>query len=413
MLQGSLHQTALTSVIHDLYLDKSSGLLLVSTEKISKRVYFEEGSIIFASSDLIEDRLGEFLIRKGKITRSDFDLAYQLMQNLQQRLGATLVQMGYLSDEEMREGVTEQIIAIIGSLFAWSSGVYVFDDHAPRADDDILVDLSTANVILDGARLLTDFETIRGSLGELGAVLRHAEDGLEFQQELNFTPEEAFLLSRVDGLSTITEMVSLSPLGEDETLRCMNGLLAAGILEKEVREAPSAPARDQATRAKRTTESPARIERAEPSVEVPANPSLPSVSRSNLELAEVYYQEGQQSFAANRYSDAVQSLREAARLDPFKIEYHRALARSMGKLPELRKEAKERFEYAIRMDPSDAGTYVGLGELCEAGGQAAWAKRMYRKAQSLDPQNNMAREKLHGKGLGAAIGNLLLRAKRR
>ncbi len=407
MLQGNLHRTALTSVIRDLHVEKSSGLLLVSTKKISKRIYFDKGSIIFANSDLLEDRLGEFLIRTGKITRPDFDLAYQLMQNLQQRLGATMVQMGYLSDEEMCEGVSEQIQAIIASLFSLSSGAYVFDDHALQADDDILVDLSTANVILDGTRHLTDFEIIRGSLGELGSVLRHAEGALGLQQELNFTPEEAFLLSRVDGSSTIAEMITLSPLGEDETLRSMYGLLLAGILEREVRDAPSEPAREQATPTVKSTESRAPIERAEPPEKVPANPSPPSVSRSNQEMAEVYYQEGQQSLAANRYSDAVQSLREAARLDTSKTEYHRALARAMGKLPELRKEAKERFEYVLRMDSSAVDAYLGLGELYEASGEATWARRMYRKALSLDPQNKMAREKLHGKSLGAVIGNLL------
>jgi Flp pilus assembly protein TadD len=79
----------------------------------------------------------------------------------------------------------------------------------------------------------------------------------------------------------------------------------------------------------------------------------------------------------------------------------------MGKLPELRKEAKERFEYVLRMDSSAVDAYLGLGELYEASGEATWARRMYRKALSLDPQNKMAREKLHGKSLGAVIGNLL------
>jgi hypothetical protein len=113
MLQGSLDPSSLVLLIHDLHDDKKSGLLLVSADDIAKRIHFREGSIIFANSDLNDDRLGEFLIRTGKIKRPDFDLAIQLMNDLQLRLGGTLVQMGHLSREEMQEGVTEQVRAVL------------------------------------------------------------------------------------------------------------------------------------------------------------------------------------------------------------------------------------------------------------------------------------------------------------
>ncbi len=58
-----------------------------------------------------------------------------------------------------------------------------------------------------------------------------ALDPTKLQGDLDLTPAEGFVLSRVDGATSPWEIAQLSPLGEEETLRCVYALLAAGILE--------------------------------------------------------------------------------------------------------------------------------------------------------------------------------------
>jgi hypothetical protein len=79
----------------------------------------------------------------------------------------------------------------------------------------------------------------------------------------------------------------------------------------------------------------------------------------------------------------------------------------------MRKQAKAQFECAIKNNPADVEAYLGLAELHELDGQPAWAQRMYRQVLSLEPGNKLARQKLQGKRMGTAIGDLILRGKKR
>jgi tetratricopeptide (TPR) repeat protein len=60
-------------------------------------------------------------------------------------------------------------------------------------------------------------------------------------QALALSPEQGFILSRVDGTSTPREILSLSPLGEEETARALIDLLECGLVKLND-EAPTEPA---------------------------------------------------------------------------------------------------------------------------------------------------------------------------
>src|SRR3990172_3046338 len=52
-----------------LRAEKKTGTVVFAREKAIKKVYFQNGDIIFAASNLSEDWLGEWLVRAGKLTR--------------------------------------------------------------------------------------------------------------------------------------------------------------------------------------------------------------------------------------------------------------------------------------------------------------------------------------------------------
>ncbi len=53
---------------------------------------------------------------------------------------------------------------------------------------------------------------------------------LLYQKMSSLSQSEYFILSRVDGMSSIDNIFAVSPVGEDETLRCIYGLISAGVL---------------------------------------------------------------------------------------------------------------------------------------------------------------------------------------
>src|SRR6185503_150493 len=57
----------LPSLINAFYLSRETGELGVQRGKVKKVVYFEKGQPVFALSNLVSDRFGQFLVRVGKI----------------------------------------------------------------------------------------------------------------------------------------------------------------------------------------------------------------------------------------------------------------------------------------------------------------------------------------------------------
>jgi curved DNA-binding protein CbpA len=231
-LQGDLTRDALGDVIRKLYVNRKSGILHLTQDKTSKRIYFRKGSMIFANSDVETDRLGEFLIRQQLIDREAFERASRVMRETGNRFGRTLVELGFATPEEMEGKVVDQIQTIIYSLFSWTSGDYRFEQHESPVDEDIVLNLSTADIILEGTRRMDDMTKVRRVLGDPTRVLQTTEDPLLLYQKMStLSQSEYFILSRVDGLSSMADILSISPIGEEQTLRCIYGLVSAGVIE--------------------------------------------------------------------------------------------------------------------------------------------------------------------------------------
>ncbi len=230
-LQGNLQEKPLGQAIREIYTTRKTGILHVDSESVSRRLYFRKGSIVFANSSREEDRLGEFLISRGDIDRSAFERASRVMRETGQRFGRTLVELGFMTDEQMQASVLVQIEHIIRALFSLTSGTYGFEKMDRPVERDIVLDISTGDTILRSIRETVSVDIVRKELGDLSGVLLHSENPLLLYQKISLDPSEGFILSRVDGVCSIAELASVSPLGEEETLKCVYGLMSAGVLE--------------------------------------------------------------------------------------------------------------------------------------------------------------------------------------
>ena len=241
-MQGNLTQNQLPDVIQSLGRERESGVLQLSRDNVSKRIYFGRGSMVFARSTVHSDRLGEMLLRKGELTRSNLALASNKMRARREKLGTTLVALGLMSELQIRTRLAEQVRGIIHSLFTWNEGVFRFQQESSVVETGVALDLPTVPIILEGTRLMEP-EAVRAAVGDVGRVATYTKDPRVIAHYANLTPEEGFVFSRVDGTATLSDIVSMSPLDEVETLRCLYGLLASRFLEvgkKKSREvAPS------------------------------------------------------------------------------------------------------------------------------------------------------------------------------
>ncbi len=272
-MEGTLQPLQLTEVLDGFRASRRSGIVHLARDGATKRVYFKDGRVVYADSDLGEDRLGELIVRSGKLKRKELDLACKVREASELRLGRTLVDLGYISDDELDGHIKKQVETIIRSVISWESGSFRTELNESPVDEDLQrADISVENVVLDALRALEDEDSIRAGIGDLNGTLRFAKESSWMDANLRLTPEEGFLLSRVDGAATALEILQLSPMGENDTLRLICALVVAGVLVVESTPRLLVETRPDVIRPPKPPPEPPRLETVKKDVEPELSP---------------------------------------------------------------------------------------------------------------------------------------------
>ena len=213
---------------------QETGELGLSRGQVKKIVYFERGMPVFALSNLVAERLGQFLVRAGKIDEPMLRAAVDEAQRTSQRTGDVLIQMGALTEQERLYYVGQQIKSILYSLFAWTEGQYQLTFQERARKEAIKLDLHPATLVLRGVKKLYKLERLQRILGAEDRPLPGG-DPLFSLSDLELQGWEAVMVARCDGNRTVRELVALSGKPEAESLGTLVALFSMRILEKNPR----------------------------------------------------------------------------------------------------------------------------------------------------------------------------------
>jgi tetratricopeptide (TPR) repeat protein len=218
-------------LFQDIRTEKTTGTAIFTRDSEIKKVYFKDGDILFASSNLDEDKLGEFLLRKEKITKAQLDQALGVITKTGKKLGAVLFEAGLLTSHELVVLVKLQIKEIILKLFGWRDGHYQFDNGALDVTEIIPLHISTGDLIIEGVSNL-DWKVVRKSLPPITTIIRPASDPSILFQNAHLEQSEREVFSIIDGTKSIQTLCGLSGIGDFNTLKAIYVLLALRMVEK-------------------------------------------------------------------------------------------------------------------------------------------------------------------------------------
>ncbi|HEX7125246.1 MAG TPA: DUF4388 domain-containing protein [Thermodesulfobacteriota bacterium] len=114
---------------------------------VVKRVHLDRGEIVFASSSLVQDRLGESLVRAGQLTQAQLDIAARAITPTN-KLGKVLVEMGCLTPRGLFEAVRRQVEEIVESLFAFERGRFAVTAGLPEGSTRVRLRMPTREFVL-------------------------------------------------------------------------------------------------------------------------------------------------------------------------------------------------------------------------------------------------------------------------
>ena len=127
-LKGNIRDFSIPRILLYLNRNRKTGTLIIRTPAFTKKIFLIKGDAIFASSTYEDDRLGEMLLKAGKITMEQYDRSVELLKQTGKRQGAILVELGYLAPKDLFWGVKYQVEEIIYSIFQLEDAEYNFEE---------------------------------------------------------------------------------------------------------------------------------------------------------------------------------------------------------------------------------------------------------------------------------------------
>lgn len=194
-------------MISEIYKEGETGTLLCQNGPVAKYLYFQEGQLIFAASNSLEDKFTQILLEQGKLKEEQLDMAMEKKGS--KTIAKTLTELGFISSSDLIDSLIKQVERIAESLLKWESGSGSFKVEALPAGVAKLP-ISTQRFILDLALKIDNRHFIMQILGGIDKVFTIHKAEKDVVLNLPLTKDEVELVKLCDGIKSIEQIASLS-----------------------------------------------------------------------------------------------------------------------------------------------------------------------------------------------------------
>jgi hypothetical protein len=252
-LEGTIKDFGLPDIFQLIGLQRKTGNLTLSSEKESVTVTFENGMVVMAdsSSKRLEDRLGNVLVKQGKLGKERLEEALETQKQTLQRLGHILSTSSFITGKDLRDALQVQVSQIVFKVFRWRDGHYNF---APADtvdyDRENFTPMSADFILMEGIRMVDEWPIIEKKIPSMDMVFRpvveaamidvgsaaddpvaaDAKRGAGPSNKIRLTVEEERIYRKVDGTKTVQAIIDASGAGEFEVCRTLLDLLNRNIV---------------------------------------------------------------------------------------------------------------------------------------------------------------------------------------
>jgi len=275
-LEGTFKDFGPADIFQLVGLQKKTGVLTVRGEGGRLvTVSFDKGMVLFADEfqRTENERLGNVLLRNGRLSKEQLARAIEIQKSTSQRLGYVLVEQQLISRQELSQALQLQVKETVYHLFRWKEGSYHFSPEPVTFDRELYSPLPAEFVLMEGTRMIdewpilekkipsfqaifarsaataparpgsskpakVDIDDLMGMIDDetglaAGATFEHGSEALG--------PKENAILALIDGARTVQDLIDLGRLGEFETCKILYGLLSLNLVHiREVAASASA-----------------------------------------------------------------------------------------------------------------------------------------------------------------------------
>ena len=233
-LQGNIERFTLPEIFQLVSAGRKTGTLGIQRDDDIVMVYFQSGSVIYGYGPRKTYHIGRMLVEKGRITPDQLDEAIAEQADKKssgKRLGQILIEKQYIDRADLEQAVRAQVEALVFSLMSWDRGSFKFYENQFPTDEEITVDISTENVVLEGLRRLDEMTRLKDCLPGFDTVYTLAPSESGQKRNVALEPEEWNIMALIDGHRNIENIIDTSPLESLVTLKHLASLQLAGLIK--------------------------------------------------------------------------------------------------------------------------------------------------------------------------------------
>jgi outer membrane protein assembly factor BamB len=233
--KGDLSTIGLGEVFQMISMSQKEGTLIVQDSESRKCVFFGVSGVQLLSSGRRKGmKIGDMLLRAGKVTEGQLEDALENGRIQKKKLGEVLVESGVVSEDEIKHIIREQIEEEIYDLFLWKKADFEFVE-GPAAeelkDPDAQVTQLSFDVnglLLEAVRRADEWAVINQSVPSIDSIFTFVSES-DRHEEDKVAPDTAKRVYRlVDGRIPISEIVENTGVSKFEACKVLVDLYNRG-----------------------------------------------------------------------------------------------------------------------------------------------------------------------------------------
>jgi tetratricopeptide (TPR) repeat protein len=346
-IEGPLAELSIQDVLQLLELAHKTGVLTIRSDRLNDEaiVHFNRGAITFAVRRRSTRRLGQLLIRAGKLTQRELDRALEIQRtDPTRRLAEILLEMGSVGEEELERQLRFQMEETIYELMPWDEGYFKFEERGEMNDQQrLLARVRVESLLMEGARRIDEWARLESKVPGPEAVPVLAQANEREATPLELRSHEWEVLAEIDGERDIRQIAADLGRSAFDVAKAIYGLVSTGVLD--VMERHTRIPELELKTACGEVETLLRTGRIDD-----AQKLATQLETSYPERAELAMLAGRTLVAQNRMRAATESFSRAVGLDPLSAEAHYLLGFAAIRTGELER-ASRAWEMYLRLEP--------------------------------------------------------------
>lgn len=234
-LSGDISNFNLFDIFQLIDVVKSSGKLSIYSPILSSEIYFDNGSIVYATTSKQGRSFlsGDLLEKRKNIPKDVFSRIYWKSKELGLPILRTFVKEGVLSEDESMAILRDLINDALYSTMELENGHFFFEKMPIPANlSDIPMRLKASQLILEAARRVDEKRFAAEMFQDNRIIFIRLMTNVAVE-DIKLDENELRIFSLVDGKRTIDDIIKMSGIEEREAKRIFYTLTRVGILKKK------------------------------------------------------------------------------------------------------------------------------------------------------------------------------------